>query len=274
MKTLLRRPYAFLTRDFLTELSYPVSFAVQIVGVLFSATLFYFIALALGSAASPYLATYGGDYFAFVLIGIAFGSYFGVGVQAFSRALREAQTSGTLEAMLMTPSRVSTIILSSAIWAYLFTTLRVLMYLLFGVALFGLRLGGANYLGALAALLLSIMSFSSIGIMAASFTMLFKRGDPVTSLLSSGVNLLSGVFFPVEIFTVQAPWLMPVAQLLPLTYALRAMRLALLQRAGWDVLAPDLLALTVFAVVLLPLSLLVFRWTVDRARQDGSLTHF
>ncbi len=272
--TVFRRPYAFLARDFLTEISYPVSFVVQIVGVLFSATLFYFIAQALGSAASPYLQAYGGDYFAFVLIGIAFGSYFSVGLQGFARALREAQTNGTLEAMLMTPSRVSTVILSSAIWAYLFTTARVALYLVFGVALFGLQLTGANYLGALAALLLAIVSFSSIGIMAASFVMLFKRGDPVTSLLSSGVNLLGGMFFPVEIFAARAPWLMPVAQLLPLTYALRAMRLALLQQASFAALAPDLLVLALFAVVLLPLSLLIFRWAVDRARQDGSLTHF
>src|SRR5512135_3586190 len=98
----MRRAYAFLTRDFLTEISYPVSFLTQFGGVVVSATLFYFIAQALGSAASPYLAEYGGDYFGFVLVGIAFGGYFGVGLQSFARALRDAQTNGTLEAMLMT----------------------------------------------------------------------------------------------------------------------------------------------------------------------------
>ncbi len=270
----LNRPYAFLVRDFLTEVSYPVSFAVQIGGVLLSATMFYFIAQALGSAASPYLQEYGGDYFSFVLIGIAFGNYFGVGLQAFSRALREAQTSGTLEAMLMTPTRVSTVILSSATWSYLFTTVRVVLYLACGVVLFGVRLAEANYLGALAALALSVVSFSSIGIVAASFVMLFKRGEPITSMLTGAFNLLGGVFFPVEIFAARAPWLMPVAQALPLTYALHAMRLALLQHASFAALASDLAMLAVFAVILLPLSLAVFRWTVDRARQDGSLTHF
>ncbi len=270
----MRKAYAFFLRDFLTEISYPVAFVFQFGGVVFSSALFYFLAQALGGAASPYLSAYGGDYFAFVLIGIAFGSYFGAGLQSFARALREAQTTGTLEAMLMTPTRVSLVIVASALWDYCFTTLRVVLYLATGIVLFGLRFHDANYLGALLALLLSIISFSSFGIGAASFVMLFKRGDPITSLLASGVNLLGGVFFPVEIFAAHAPWLLPLSQLLPLTYALHAMRLALLQHASLADLAPDLAALALFAAVLLPVSLLVFRWTVDRARLDGSLTHF
>jgi ABC-2 type transport system permease protein len=270
----MRRAWAFLVRDFLIEASYPVSFVTQFAGMILSVALFYFIAQVLGAAASPYLKDYGGDYFSFALIGIAFGGYFGVGLQAFSRALRESQTTGTLEAMLITPTRVSTIVLASALYAYLYTTVRVGAYLLIGALFFGLRLQGANILGGLAALVLSVISFSAIGVLSASFTMLFKRGDPLTFLLANGVNLLGGVYFPVEIFAAQAPWLLPISQLLPLTYALHAMRLALLQGAGWDALWGDLLALTAFAVVLLPASLLSFNWAVDRARVDGSLTHF
>jgi ABC-2 type transport system permease protein len=69
-------------------------------------------------------------------------------------------------------------------------------------------------------------------------------------------------------------WLQIFAYLLPITYALRAMRGALLAGATWSVLAPDLLALCLFCLVLLPLSLWVFRFAVDRARAEGTLAHY
>jgi ABC-2 type transport system permease protein len=138
------------------------------------------------------------------------------------------------------------------------TTLRVGLYLLAGALLFGLRLGGLDAAGlalALAALVLAVLAFSGLGILAASFVMLFKRGEPATLLVLNGINLLGGVYFPVEVFAERAPWLLPLANLLPLTYALRALRLALL---GWTPAAlwPDLAALAVFAAVLLPAGLL------------------
>jgi ABC-2 type transport system permease protein len=52
------------------------------------------------------------------------------------------------------------------------------------------------------------------------------------------------------------------------------MRLALLQGASFSELRGDILALGVFCVLLLPLSLLVFGFAVRLARNDGSLTHY
>jgi len=262
---------AFLIRDFYTEASYRFSFLITVAGIFFNAFVFYFLAQLIGDAAAPLLAAYKGDYFAFVLIGVAFGSYFGVGLTSFAGALRQAQTTGTLEAMLMTPTPVSWLIVGSAAWSYLFTTFRVLVYLLIGTLLLGVNLGGANYLGALAGLALAIVAFASIGILAASVIMVIKRGDPLTGLLAQLANLIGGVFYPVEILPA---WLQWAAKLLPITYALRAMRLALLAEASWRELAPDLLALALFCAVLFPLSLLAFRFAVNRARVDGSLAHY
>jgi len=61
----------------------------------------------------------GGDYFSFVLIGIAFSDYLGVGLGSFAGTIREGQMLGTLEAMLVTPTRVHSIILFSSIWQFL-----------------------------------------------------------------------------------------------------------------------------------------------------------
>jgi len=262
---------AFLRRDFSSEVSYRFSFFLQLFNIFFSVGVFYFISSLLGEAAAPYLTQYGGDYFSFVLIGIAFAGYFGVGLSSFSNSLRQAQTTGTLEAMLSTPTGISEIILSSSLWDYLLTTLRVLVYLLVGAAFLGVNLGGGNYPAALLILVLTVIAFSSLGIIAASFIMVLKRGDPITWAMGALSSFLGGVYYPIDILP---GWLQSLSRLLPITYALQAMRLALLQGASFAELAPDILALAVFSVLLLPISLLAFRFAVQRARIDGSLTQY
>lgn len=262
---------AFLKRDTLNELSYRFSFLLQILGIFFSIGVFYFIAELFGEAATPYLEQYGGDYFSFVLIGIAFSGYFGVGLSGFSNSLRRSQTTGTLEAMLTTPTSLSTIIISSSLWDYFLTTVRVFIYLFIGVTLLGVELQDGNYFAAIIILILTIITFSSLGIIAASFIMVVKRGDPITWIVSSLSSLLGGVYYPIEILP---EWMQLLARLIPVTYALEAMRLALLEGASISTLYPDILALIIFSVLLLPLSLFSFRFAVNRAKLDGSLTHY
>ncbi|MEJ2748264.1 MAG: ABC transporter permease [Anaerolineae bacterium] len=267
----LRLLGAFLVRDFYTETSYRFAFLAGIGGILFRTFIFYFLAQFIGQSAAPLLADYNGDYFAFVLIGLALGGYFGVGLSGFARALRDAQTTGTLEALMMTPVPVSLVVVGSAAWSYAYMTFRVLVYLLTGVLLLGVNLRGANVTGALLILLLGIVAFASIGILAASIIMVIKRGDPVTALLGNLANLVGGVYYPIE---VMPGWLQVVAKLLPISYALHGMRLALLTGAGWGELWPDILTLGLFCVILFPLSILTFRYAVERARLDGSLAQY
>ena len=267
----MRLLHAFLIRDYHIETSYRMSFLVSIGGVLFNVLVFYFLSQFIGKATNVTFEEIDVDYFSFVLIGVAFAGYFGVGLTGFSRALRLAQTTGTLEAMMMTPASLPTIITGSALWSYAFTTFRVFVYLFLGIAFFDVNFAGANYGAALIGLILAIISFASIGIISASIVMVIKRGDAITGFVASLANLVGGVYYPVAILP---QGLQLVARLLPITYALRVMRQALLAGASWNKLAPDLIALLIFCVILFPISLITFRHAVQRARLQGTLAHY
>ena len=176
----MHRALAFLRRDWRLQLSYRFAFLLQFFGIFFNLLVFYFLSQLVGDSATPYLAPYGNNYFAFVLIGLAFSGYFGVGLNSFASNLREAQTTGTLEAMLMTPTRLSTVIMSSSLYDYGFVTFQVLVYLALGALVFGVQIGLGNIPAALVVLILTIIAMTSLGIIAASFIMVLKRGDPVT----------------------------------------------------------------------------------------------
>ncbi|MDP2659419.1 MAG: ABC transporter permease [Dehalococcoidia bacterium] len=262
---------AFVRRDFLANASYRLSFVMQFLAIFFGVVTFYYVAQVFGASASPLLQAYGGNYFAFVLIGIAFSDYLYLSLSTFASSIREGQTMGTLEMMLLSPLRLPSILVSSSIWGYLFTSLRVALYLLLGTLVFGIALGNANVPAALAVFFLSILSFCGLGILSASFVVVLKKGDPISWAFGSLSSLLGGVFYPVSVLP---DWLQPLSGFLPLTYSLDGMRLALLQ--GYTVLEVwrDIAFLALFAAILLPAGALAFRLAVRRAKVEGSLSQY
>ncbi|MGC9467173.1 MAG: ABC transporter ATP-binding protein/permease [Anaerolineae bacterium] len=271
LEELARTLPLFFKRDLRTQLSYRLSFLLQLIGILFSIASYYFVGQVFGMAASPYLQAYGGDYFSFVLIGIAFVGYQGVALYGFSSVIQSAQSAGTLEAMLTTPTRLSAILLGSSVWDFAFTSLRVVLYLVAGAVLFGAQFGEANLLAALIILVLTVTSLGAIGILSASFIMAFKRGNPINFLIGGVSVLLGGVYYPVEVLP---RWLQTLARFYPLTTSLQGMRRALLSGAPPTALMGEIGVLILFSVVLLPLGLLAFSYAVRQAKRDGSLTQF
>ncbi|HXH28073.1 MAG TPA: ABC transporter permease [Candidatus Polarisedimenticolia bacterium] len=269
MKT-LRALAAFIKRDLLIELSYRTSFVLQIGGILFSVLLWRFVTRVVD--APPSTPGLGGmDYFAYVLVGIAMYHYLSAALMSFSGKIRNEQVTGTLEAMLVTPTSIGTIVLGSSLWDFLLTSLKVVLYLLVGWIAFGVRIRPGGILPCVLILSLTVLAFSGIGILSAAFILYLKRGDPITYVIATVSALLGGVFYPPENLS---PALEVCSRFLPITYALRALRGALLQGIPLAGLLPDLEALGIFVVVLVPLGVVAFRIAVRKARQEGSLVQY
>lgn len=267
----LKKAFAFILKDFRNESSYKFAFLAEFAGIFLSALSFFFLSKLIGDAASSYLKPYGGDYFSFVLIGIALGSYLQVSLRSFSSCIRNAQIFGTLEALLVTQTSVPIIIISSTLYSFLLTSFRIIVYLLFGALFLGLNLRDANIPGTLLLLGLTIICFSSIGVLSASFIMVLKKGDPLSWAFTSLSWLLGGVYFPI---TVLPAWVQKVSYLLPITHSLEGIRLALLKGSSINDLIPSLIPLLAFIFILTPLSLWTFNYAVHRAKMNGSLVHY
>jgi len=266
-----RKPIGFLKRDFFIASSYKFAFVFDLGTIIFSILTFFFIARLFGGYASPYLQTYGGEYFPFVLVGLALANYFSAAMTSFTRSLSQEQYTGTLEFLLLSPTRVSTILLSSCLWDFLFASVRVFLYFLLGVVFFGLDLSGINPAAALAVLALTILSFSGFGILSASFILVLKRGDPVNWFFNGISRFLGGVYFPIAILPL---WMQKFSCLLPITYSLRAMRMAVLMGSSIKDILPDLTALILISIIFLPASILCFGYALKKAKLNGSLTYY
>jgi len=270
ISSLLGTPWAFFVRDFRLAVSYKAGFVFEIVGALVNVALFFYMSEFFGTALSAELEQYGGDYFSFVIIGIAFTSYLGVGLSGISGKIRDGQLMGTLELMLISPTRLPVTLLSSALWAHAMATFGVVTYVAAALIL-GVRFEAAGLPLAVLALGIAIVGFNAIGLMAAAAVIVLKQGNPVDWLVRTGSVLLGGVFYPASVLPDP---LQAIAQLLPLTHALDIVRRSLLLGEGLTELGGQLLALAGLTALYLPIGILACHLAVRIAQRDGSLTTY
>lgn len=274
LRLLLRRIWAFVVRDFQLMLSYRLQFFLRVLTILFMVTTLFFISKTFTGrsdcpcAESPF--TQWRDPLAAWITGLAVLNYFMTGFSSLANAIRAEQTQGTLESMLLTPISVPTVVLASSAWDFVQATLFSFLYLFFGWFFFGVSFQG-SYLLALLFLLLTTMVLACLGILSASFAMVFKRGDPFAVLLGTGSALFSGVFFPTQLL---GAGFGSISRILPPTYGLDGIRRVLLEGQGLAEVREPLGVLFGFLAILLPFSLWVFSRAIRRAKREGSLIQY
>lgn len=266
----MRKILAFFRRDFAIARGYRSALLIEILEALFGVATFYYLSRFVDSPSLSRGLPGGSSYFAFALVGFAFFDYLSVSLTAFESSIEEARRNRTLEALLVTQTPVPVILTGSAAYPFFTLALRTCIYLAWGAILFGFAPNSANWAGGIAILFCSILAFAGLGILSASYNVLFKRGNPAKWIVIGVSGLVGGMMYPVSVLPNS---LQILARLIPVTYSLEGMRAALLAGAGWDKLWPSIAALLIFAAILIPLSFVVFAWALRRTRVTGTLTH-
>src|SRR5579864_6896002 len=268
-RSLLQRALAMFKRDAMLDLSYDINFWLRFVQIAISVFTFYFISKLIHP--SP-IYGYGGKvatYFEFTIVSTAFLRFQATAIQCFQNAIRTDQMAGTLESLIVTPTSLPTIILSTGLWAFALTIVQVVVTLLIALP-FGLQLNNVNFPSVVVFTLLTIACMSPIGVMAAASIMTFKQVGPAGFVMNGVASLLAGVLFPISVLPV---YLQYVSWIIPITHSLIGIRGAL-HGATLTQLAPDALWLLVASVILLPTSLWAFSRAVQRAKIDGTLGQY
>lgn len=261
--------WAFLRRDWATARSYRLPFVLDLGSSLFTLVLFFYLGKLIDTADFEGLSSLEGGYFPFAVIGFAVLQVVQTSLRSFTTKLRTEQTTGTLEALLSMPTRPSTVVLASSAYDLLRAVISSSLLVVMAVA-FGLRpTGGPVSAGAAVATVLGLLAvFAALGVVVAAFTLVFKQSSALLGIIVSGLALLGGVYFPVEVLP---EWIQWISHSLPFTWGLDVLRAALLQG---DIDVARLAWLTVAALASVPVSLWIFRAAYDRARLNGSLGQY
>jgi ABC-2 type transport system permease protein len=244
---------AFIRRDWLRLASYRLLILWRVIGMLALIAIIYLIGTALGSATR--FPGAGTGYVQFLLAGIAFTDIFTTTMQALPGSIREAQLTGTLEPMLLTPVSTARFVWASSLFSILQSLLRVAIVITVAVLGFGYWTH-ANVFTAAIIFIPACAAFAGLGLLSASFVLAFKQDDPVVAIFALVGSLVGGMLFPVSALPT---WLQGAAYWLPLTHALQGMRLGL-QGAGPAAVVDDALTLVVMSVAALAVAMGIGRF--------------
>ncbi len=172
-----------------------------------------------------------------------------------SASLVREKEIGTVEQLLMTPAESSEIIIAKVAPLFLLLALDIGLALSVARIVFGVPVRGSLLLFFVAASL-CVLCGIGLGMMIATFTRTQQQAQLMGFFTNPPLALLSGATTPIE---AMPTWLQPVTAINPVKHFAIISRGILLKGSGVDVLYPQLLALTVIALVLVSISAWRFR---------------
>lgn len=266
----MRKVLALIRASWLTAMSYRFRAVLSLVSLLVSIVPIYYVAKAIQPVIGSAIATQGEQYFAFLLVGMMSFSFLAASVNALPAAVGSGISTGTLEALLGTPTRLPTLLSGLVGYTFLWTALRAVVLLGAGLA-FGAHYAWWRLLPSFVILLLIVLAYLPIGIIAAAFVVAFRSAGPIPQGVVVLSGLLGGVYYPTHVIPVG---IQKLSDFMPLTYGLRALRRTLLEGQSLGDVAPDLAMLLVFVGVLMTVSIYGFTLALRYARRAGTLAQY
>lgn len=195
-------------------------------------------------------------YIEFLLPGLIALSIMQMSVFSVAFVFTQYKEKGVLKRLLATPMRPIQFVAANAITRLMVSVVQAAIFIIAGLLLFKVHVVGSYFLLALCVILGALM-FLGLGF---TISGLAKTTDSVpvfANIVVFPMMFLGGTFFAVSNMPV---WLQVVAKLLPLTYFSTALREIMSKGSGLSVIWPDIVGMTVWAVILIGLATYTFRF--------------
>jgi ABC-2 type transport system permease protein len=164
-----------------------------------------------------------------------------------------------LKRFFATPIKRSYIVLGEALSRVTFQMITAVIIILIGVLFFKFTLvnGFGTFVQMMILSFLGLLVFMGFGFIVSSVAKNESTIPPFANIFTFPQLLLSGTFFPIDLFP---KWLQFLCNLLPLTHFNNAMRAISFEGANVITSWPDVGALVIWGVILYAVAIKVFKW--------------
>ncbi len=202
-------------------------------------------------------------YIDFLLPGLVALSVMQLSVFSVAFVFVDYKEKGILKRVLATPVRPYQFVTANIITRLIVSVIQALFFIAVGVLLFGVTIvgGGISYLWILITVILGAIMFLGLGFVISGVSKTTESVPAIANLVVFPMLFLGGTFFPVD---AMPTWLQYIAKALPLTYFSSALRDIMNKGAGFVDIYPDLIVMTVWAIVLVVLAILTFSFEEKR----------
>jgi len=200
------------------------------------------------------------NYFEFIAPGIMAMIVMMAVLTGLAGSISREKEQGTLDGILISPINRLAIILGKALSQSVRGLIQGFVVLLLAFLLFGVTVHGSLLLVVLL-LFLGIFSFVGLGILVSAIATEQETASQLLMMFQFPMLFLSGVFFPIMMM----PNIMQkIAHIIPLTYAISALRKVMVLGAGFGTVRTEIFILFIFGVVTLSISVPIFKRVITK----------
>ena len=258
---------AIFKRDYLLFVSYRARAFTTIFTTTVSLTLFYYVSRLVHSrtVGSP------DAYYAFVVVGLIIFGVLTSTLHIPVLTLRAELQAGTFERLVISPFGAIWSVASLLLFPVALAFVTGVVSVAFDVLVFHLALHWATVPAAVPIAILGAVAFAPFGLAMAAGVILFKQTNAGATVAITGVTLLAGVYFPVSLLP---GWIRWASEVQPFTPAVDLLRHFLVATPLRHPVGGELVKLVAFAVVTMPLALVLLRAALQRSRRLGTVIEY
>lgn len=208
------------------------------------------------------------QYLPYVLTGAIVSTYLFSSLYGMAGSLRLESFWGTLELIFSSPARKISILLGKALHDSVLASVIVFSQCVICVMFFGLKITLVTLFPVLLVFLLLILGLYGIALALAGITLQIKEIRSLTRSIEYLFFIFSPVRYPVEVNPVTHVF----SLLVPLTYALGALRGITLLSAPHEVVMRNILVLAVMDVFCVSFGIYIFYFVENKTRKSGAIS--
>ena len=266
----MHKVWALIRSNWLAASSYKLGFVMSFGSLVLSIVPIFFITRALQSTMANVIQGQGDQYFAFLVVGLIALNLVTSTIYALPGGLQNATSTGTLEALLATPTSVSALLVGLSGYEVLFSLLRGAVMLV-AAGILGARVEWLQLGASIPIVALVVLAHLPIAIITAAMVLAFRSRGPLPQLVLLASTFLGGVYYPT---TIIPGWIESISAFIPLTYGLTALRAVLLEGGSLASVWREVSILLAFAAVATLISGVAFRAALRYARKVGNLAQY
>lgn len=263
--------HAVFKKDLKNAISYKVNFIFGFFGIFAASFVFFHFSKLFAGSNIELLEEYGNNYFLFVIFGIAITDISFLISRSISNELRQGQLNGNLEEILISGAPPIIVLIGSTLFPLIFGLLRFFVYIIVAKYLYDLNEIGYTESFLLILLLAQVyISFVGIALISAAFTIYFKKGDPVNTLIFALNSVFAGLLFPT---TALPKWGEFISLFIPTTYSIEISRGLLIQNNLINIYSP-IMILSIISIFLLTSGIIITNKVILATKLNGTIIDY
>jgi len=211
------------------------------------------------------------EFIPFVILGAVLNSYVLTSLYGMGESIRREAYRGTLDYILSSPCNKAFILIGKALSESISSTIYAVNQLLICILFFGISLTLGVIMPVIFIVILLIIGLYGMALILAALSLRYKQAHDLAHTMEYVFSLFAPVRYPLASLPL---WAQVVGKLLPLTYALIAVRSLVLLGQNLTALYLEILILLIIDGVAIFLGFYLFSWMENRTKKSGTISHF